>query len=170
MIWKCNFSNQSFFGNSEIKAIKAFSNYLEHWNTCETAKYLSNLLSPLPRNKFTIILNTAGFVGQSRNEKVPQNHKTVSFDVNSLFTNVPLEKTINIIIRKVYNENMIDTEIGRAQLQELLLPCMRHVDFTFGKKRNIWAKRWYSDGFPLGPLLANIFRATERGGRRGTLP
>eukprot|EP00112_Aurelia_sp_Birch-Aquarium-sp1_P012412 Seg2610.4 transcript_id=Seg2610.4/GoldUCD/mRNA.D3Y31 product="hypothetical protein" protein_id=Seg2610.4/GoldUCD/D3Y31 len=102
------------------------------------------------------ILNTAEFIGQIRNEKVPQSHKMVSFDVKSLFTNVPLEKTINIIIRKVYDENMIDTEIGRAELQELLLLCTRHVHFIFGNETYVQTDG-VAMGSPLGPLLANIF-------------
>ena len=53
----------------------------------------------------------------------------ISFDVKSLFTNVPLNETINIILRKVYDENKIVTTIPRSILKELLYPCTKHVHF-----------------------------------------
>ena len=31
----------------------------------------------------------------------------ISFDVKSLFTNVPLDKTIKLILRKIYQERML---------------------------------------------------------------
>ena len=33
----------------------------------------------------------------------------VSFDVVSLFTNVPLEEAVNIIIKRIYDKNKINT-------------------------------------------------------------
>ena len=55
----------------------------------------------------------------------------ISFDVVSLFTNVPLQKTIDIILRKVYTEKLIKTKIPRNKMKELLLLCTQGVPFTF---------------------------------------
>ena len=48
----------------------------------------------------------------------------ISFDVMSLFRNVPLEKTIDIIIKKVYKEKRIKTKI--KQTTEAPLPMAMH--------------------------------------------
>ena len=37
-----------------------------------------------------------------KNEKIPQNFHMVSFDVKSLFTFVPLEYTIELIIKQIF--------------------------------------------------------------------
>ena len=44
----------------------------------------------------------------------------ISFNVKSLFINVSLNETIDIILRKVYDENKIVTNTLRSILQELL--------------------------------------------------
>ena len=46
-----------------------------------------------------------------KHQKVPDGHKIVSFDVVSLFTNVPLDTTIKIILKRIYNNNEINTSI-----------------------------------------------------------
>ena len=37
-----------------------------------------------------------------KNEKTPENYEMVSFDITSLFTSVPLEHSIDIIIKRIY--------------------------------------------------------------------
>ena len=39
-----------------------------------------------------------------KNTKAPIEYVAISFDVVSLFTNVPLRDTIDIILKKVYDE------------------------------------------------------------------
>ena len=64
------------------------------------AKYLVNLLAPLGKSDYTII-NTADFINRLKNERIPRKYKMITFDVKSLFTNVPLDATISIILRKI---------------------------------------------------------------------
>ena len=58
--------------------------------TYERAKYVDSLLARLSKSKFTIN-NTKEFVGYIQKQKVSDGYELVSFDVASLFTNVPLE-------------------------------------------------------------------------------
>ena len=59
----------------------------------------------------------------------------VSFDVKVylliLFTNVPLDKTIYFVLRKVHNENKIQINIPKTVLKELLYLCTKQLHFTF---------------------------------------
>ena len=80
----------------------------------------------------------------------------MSFDVKSLFKNVPLNETIDIILTKVYDGNKIDTKIPRSILKELLYLCAKHLHFKFNNEIYIQCDgvaMWST----LGPLLANIF-------------
>ena len=67
----------------------------------QLAKYLDQLLSPLTRSRYTVN-STKDLVVRIKNEKVPQNCNMVSFDVKSLFTSVPIEYTIDIIIKQIF--------------------------------------------------------------------
>ena len=69
--------------------------------TYNLARHLTKLLSPLSMSKYTID-STKHFMEKIKQETVPDGYKTVSFDVKSLFTNVPLEKTIDITLERIY--------------------------------------------------------------------
>ena len=57
--------------------------------TYQLAKYLEKLLSPLANSEYTVT-STKDFIEEIKNVKVPDGHQLISFDVKSLFTNVPL--------------------------------------------------------------------------------
>ena len=56
--------------------------------TYHLSKYLAELSSPLSESEYTI-KNTKHFVEIIKKEHIPNDHLLVSFDVKSLFTNVP---------------------------------------------------------------------------------
>jgi hypothetical protein len=69
------------------------------------SKLLANKLSYLRKNN-TIITNTFEFVEELHSLKFDNlKIKMASFDVSSLFTNIPLDRTIQIILEKLYGHN-----------------------------------------------------------------
>ena len=60
--------------------------------THKIAQYICNLLTPLSKSKYTV-LNTKDFVDNIKTTKAPIEYVAISFDVVSLFTNVPLQLT-----------------------------------------------------------------------------
>ena len=54
----------------------------------------------------------------------------ISFDIKSLYTSIPLDKTIEIKLQRIYNRNEITTEISMKVTKELLLLCTREVVFA----------------------------------------
>ena len=50
-------------------------------------------------------------------------YKMVSDDIKSLFTNVPLDRIISIILKKIYDNAELQTTLTRSGLKELLLVC-----------------------------------------------
>ena len=88
----------------------------------------------------------------------------ISFDVKSVFTNVPLHQRIEMILSKVYQEMKIKKSIPKNIFRELLYLCTKKVHFMFNDKIYIQSDGVAMD-YPLGPLLANIFYDAIR--RRG---
>ena len=73
----------------------------------------------------------------------------VSFDVKSLFTNVPLEKTIEITLERTSDRKEIKTQITRPEMKELLTLCIKNIHFTFDNQ--VYQQ---NDGMAMGsPLL-----------------
>ena len=86
----------------------------------QLANYLAKLLSPLSTSEYTVANNTE-FINHVKRMNIPKDHSFISFDVKSLFTYVPLDFTINVIlITRTYNENEIHTNIKRSEMKELL--------------------------------------------------
>ena len=49
----------------------------------------------------------------------------VSFDVESLFTNVPLDYTINLMLERIYQDKELDILIPEHDLKRLLELCAK---------------------------------------------
>ena len=83
----------------------------------KTSKYLAKLLAPLTKSEYTIN-STKEFISYTKKLKVGKEYEMISFDVSNLFTNVPLELTIDLILKKVYQKKIDDkdkAEKGRAK-------------------------------------------------------
>ena len=79
----------------------------------------------------------------------------ISLDVVSLFTNVPLRKTMNIILKWVYNEKLINTSLSKLSLKKSILETCQKMALSFNNK--LYEERdGVSMGGLLGPVLANI--------------
>ena len=89
-------------------------------------------------------------------KKVPERFQMVLFDVRSLFANVPLETTIDIILRRIYANHELTT-LTKKEMKELLLLCTKNIShFTFNGQIYIQVDR-VEMGSPVAPLLDNIF-------------
>ena len=93
----------------------------------------------------------------------------VSFHEVSLFTNIHLEKTINAIIKRIYDKKEINTNIWKQEMKELLYFCTKYTHFTLSSKQYLQVDG-VAMGFPLGPVLANIFMVVFEQNIIPTLP
>ena len=79
----------------------------------------------------------------------------VLYDVTSLFTNIPLQETIDIAINLIFNHNP-NLNITRKELKKLFLFATSQTHFTFNSK-------FYNQidgramGSPLAPVHDKIF-------------
>ena len=80
----------------------------------------------------------------------------VSFDVKSLFANVPLDRTIDIVLRRIYDKHELQTSIARSEMKKLLILCAENVHFTFDNVIKV-QNDGMAMGSPLRPVLSDIF-------------
>ena len=79
-----------------------------------------------------------------------------SFDVMSLFTNIPLDKTIKIIADQLFSNSNNFEGFSRDEFVKLLNLAIKNCHFIFNGKCYDQIDG-VAMGSPLGPLLANIF-------------
>ena len=132
------------------------------------AKLLVRKLEHLRQNQL-MIKDSFSFIEQLHSLKIDTtNTKLVSFDVTSLFTPVPLQKTIEIILEKLYglehtctqNKKKRETWCknckNRSEMRWLLETSTKETHFIFDK--NIYIqKNVIAMGSSLGPLFADIY-------------
>ena len=54
-----------------------------------------------------------------------------------IFTNAPLEETIEIILKRICINKEITTDIPKREMKEMLILCTKNVHFTFKKETYI---------------------------------
>ena len=125
------------------------------------AHFLCDFLSPLVLNDYSCKDNFS-FVSQIKNANLSQK-LLVSYDITSLFTNIPLQETIDITINLLFNHNA-NLNITRKELKKLFLFATSQTHFVLNSK-------FYNQidgiamGSPLAPALANIFMGFHKSKR-----
>ena len=80
----------------------------------------------------------------------------ISFDVKSLFTNIVLDRTIQLVLKIIYEKHEVSTNTTKQEIKEMLVLCTKNIHFTFNeevcKQTDDVAMGWQ-----LGPALADIF-------------
>ncbi|XP_043220540.1 uncharacterized protein LOC122380955 [Amphibalanus amphitrite] len=83
-----------------------------------------------------------------------------SLDVESLFTNVPVLETIDIILDVVYSGTTLPPlKLSKSILKKLLLMCTTEAAFRGPDGKLYSQKDGIAMGSPLGPLFANFYMA-----------
>ena len=119
----------------------------------ELAKYLCILLEPhIPSEHCA--LDTFTFVREIN--KLPLSGKfMVSFDVESLFTNIPLEECVNLAVDYISKGNP-DLQLTKSELGNLFNFATAQTHFLF--KGSFFDQiDGVAMGYPLAPVLANLF-------------
>ena len=122
------------------------------------AKWLDGKLKPLSCNQYTVT-DTFRFADEVRGFEIKNGEILVSYDVTSLFTNVPLEETIEILAEKAFAQDWFNEthslNLSKTDLIDLLRAATKNQLFQLDGT-------WYEQaegvamGSPLGPLLGRL--------------
>ena len=124
--------------------------------TYKAAQVIANYLKPLCSDNKYIIRNTQDFPKLFLDEPpLNDNEEYVSYDVESLFTNIPIEDTINYIVDEIYNRNKLPKICTKLIFKRLLTKLTTENTFTFNSKyyRQIDG---CTMGGPLSVILSDI--------------
>ena len=120
------------------------------------AKYLNELLTNAVSNDKFILKDTFDFLNKISKIELTEGDSLISFDVISLFTNVPIDETINIIKKRFFNNGRLLDQMNFKTFEKLLRQCVQKSHFIFNKQFYEQCDG-VSMGSPLGPVLASIF-------------
>ena len=94
-----------------------------------------------------------------------------SLDVESLFTNVPIQQTFNIILDAMYNNPTIAApDIPQDTMKALLVTCTTETPFRNINRNIFLQKNGVSMGCPSGPLFANMYMCFVKKSSSDTYP
>ena len=121
--------------------------------TYKWAKFFVPLLKPFTSNNYTV-KDSFDFVKDitQRSSKLFM----ASLDMDFLFTNVPLDETIEICVNKLFKSSQTVSGLNKQHVLEML-------SLTTKENVSLFDQKCYGQidgvamGFPLGPTLANIF-------------
>ena len=85
-----------------------------------------------------------------------KNSTMCSYDIASLFTNVPLTEVIKVCTQLLYHSDLTPPPISESDFIESMNMATRSVEFSFNDSMSTQIDG-VAMGSPLGPILANIF-------------
>jgi len=119
------------------------------------AKFLVPVISPLTTNHYTIDNSTA-FAKEITSLNYQKPVTMASFDVESLFTNVPLHETTELIVNNLNISHLDKFGLDKVHFRKLLEITAHHSVFCFDDCLYTQTDG-VAMGSPLGPSYANAF-------------
>lgn len=103
--------------------------------TYALAKKLAQIISPLTGNTETYIQNSTHFIQKIKQMNIEDSDKMISFDVESLFTKVPIKETLKILLTKLENDDHLSEKITlpAKEICALTELCVTSYVFLFSK-------------------------------------
>ena len=124
----------------------------------DLSAHLANILSPLTGISDYTVTNSSHFVSTISHERIQENEVMVSFDVESLFTNVPIEDAVKAALCKLENDpGLADrTNLTPTQIADLLNFVLRSTYFQYNG--SIYEQKdGAAMGSPVSAVTANLY-------------
>ena len=127
--------------------------YYGYNSSIDPTKFLCNLLEPHVPLDYNV-RDTFSFV-QEINQLSTSGKFMISFDVESLFTSIPLDECIDLAIKYIYQGNP-GLKISPTDLKTLFSFATAEIHFLF---KGVFYNQIDEVGMgsPLAPVLANLF-------------
>ena len=147
---------------TKYKSLRLFTwcQITERTTRITRTRYEKRVFIPLP-NPISVnslmIKDSFSFVQELLNSDIDSSKVVMaSFDVTSLFTNIPLNETIDIISNRIFSNCKRFQGLNRSEFEKLLTLSVKNCHFMFNG-RLFHQIDGVAMGSPLGPLFANIF-------------
>ena len=102
--------------------------------TCNTAEVIADYSKPLCQNEYKIN-DTQSFPSMLKDQTpLNPNEEYVLYDVESLFTIIPVDETINYIINEIYQKKKLPQICSKTIFERLLYKLTTEVSFQFNYK------------------------------------
>ena len=138
--------------NPPLRPIISMSGTVTH----DISQYLNDTIRPYI-NSENMVNSSNELLLRLSNMKIEENQQLLSLDVESLFINVPVHTTIDIIIDRAYNHpTILPPNIPANILRDLLTICTTETPFLFNSNHYIQCDG-VSMGSPLGPTFADFY-------------
>ena len=126
--------------------------------TYNIAKQLNTILTPYIPDNYCVKSPTEVIELLKANN---EHGIMASYDVESLFTNVPVDKTIKFILDRIYRDNTTpNLDIKEEHLKKLLELCTKESPFTSPQGQLYQQIDGVAMGSPLGVFFANFYMCT----------
>ena len=100
--------------------------------TYNLAQHLAGIIAPLTGKTSSFVKNAPHFVEKVNKLKVPDSTIMVSFDVKSLFTNIPILEALHVIRRQLESDTLSSrSTMNTSSIIELLHICLTTTYFSF---------------------------------------
>ena len=124
----------------------------------DLSAHLADILSPLTGKSDYTVTNSIHFVSTISHARIQENEVMISFDVESLFTNVQLEGAVKAALCKLENDpGLADcTNLTPTQIAELLNFVLRSTYFQYNG--SIYEQKdGAAMGSPVSAVIANLY-------------
>ena len=124
----------------------------------ETAKELSRILKSLEGKTTYHVKNTKDFIQSIQDVKLKTDECLISYDVEALFTSVPIQPAITNTKQKLEEDRELHlrTSMSVKHISWLLEFCLRSTYFT-SQGRFYQQLEGTAMGSPISPIIANLF-------------
>ena len=122
------------FDDINIKELK-FRPIRDQTGKCyyKTGKVIEQYLKPLTKNEF-LINNTQDFPSMLNRVEMSEDEEGVIYDVESLFTNIPINETIDFICDEIYIHKKLQPICKRSVFKKLLLKLTTECTFSINEQ------------------------------------
>ena len=124
----------------------------------QLSKHIASLISPLAGKTDSHVKNSKHFVEVMSDLRVEEDEMLVSFDVSSLFTNVPIDEAVQVIRDRLRrDETLVNrTTLSPDRVAELLETCLKSTYFCYGGE--FYEQReGAAMGSPVSAVVANLY-------------
>ena len=128
----------------------------KNWRIYKLAKFFVPLSKPLTYNQYTI-KDLFSFCEELK--QFNTNLIMASFDVESLFTNIPLQETIDLCVQKLFEDKNYIDGLVKDSFCEMLTVNMTESFNSFDKEYYDKQHGGVAMGSPLGPIY--LFMCTR---------